>query len=63
MWIWDPKDGIDSWELVTNNVWGCEDNPGRLGKSDFMLKIAMTSIAITMEISFAMAIIESGFGA
>lgn len=39
MWIWDPQDGIDGWKLVTNNVWGCEDNPHRTGKSDFMLEI------------------------
>jgi N-acetylneuraminic acid mutarotase len=39
MWIWDPKDGIDGWQLVTNNVWGCEGNPGNCGKSDFLLEI------------------------
>ena len=31
--------GMEGWKLVTDNVWGCEDNPGRDGKSDFMLKI------------------------
>ncbi len=39
MWTWDPKDGIDGWELVSNNVWGCEDNPRRDGKSDFLMEI------------------------
>lgn len=39
MWVWDSKDGIEGWALVTNNVWGCEDVPGRDGKSDFMLKV------------------------
>jgi len=39
MWIWDPRDGIDGWQLVTNNVWGCEDDPARTGKSDFLLKV------------------------
>ena len=24
---------------MTNNVWGCEDNPGRDGKSDFMIEV------------------------
>ncbi len=37
-WAWNPKDGIDGWRLVSNNVWGCEDNPGRIGKSDFLFK-------------------------
>jgi N-acetylneuraminic acid mutarotase len=39
LWIWDPKDGIDGWQLATDNVWGCADNPGRDGKSDFLLEI------------------------
>lgn len=39
MWIWNPKDGMDGWKLVSNNVWGCEENPKRIGKSDFMLEI------------------------
>jgi len=30
---------MDGWQLVTQNVWGCEDNPGRDGKSDFMLEV------------------------
>ena len=38
MWVWDPKDGMEGWQLMTNNVWGCEDNPKRTGKSDFMLE-------------------------
>jgi hypothetical protein len=38
LWSWDPKDGMDGWKLVSNNVWGCEDNPGRDGKSDFRLE-------------------------
>jgi hypothetical protein len=41
-WIWDPKacgESMDGWKLVTQNVWGCEDNPGRDGKSDFMLEV------------------------
>jgi N-acetylneuraminic acid mutarotase len=39
MWVWDPKDGIDSWQLASNNVWGCEDDPKKIGKSDFLLEI------------------------
>jgi len=39
MWLWDPSTGIDGWELVSENVWGCEDDPSRDGKSDFMLKV------------------------
>lgn len=38
MWEWDPKKGMENWKLVSNNVWGCEDNPGRIGKSDFLFK-------------------------
>jgi hypothetical protein len=41
-WIWDPKacgESMDGWKKVTDNVWGCEDNPGRDGKSDFMLQV------------------------
>lgn len=39
MWLWDPNDGVADWQLVSNNVWNCEDNPGSIGKSDFMLKV------------------------
>lgn len=39
LWMWDPRDGIEGWQLLSNNVWGCEDHPGRDGKSDFMLKV------------------------
>ena len=39
MWMWDLKDGMAGWQQISNNVWGCEDNPGRLGKSDFMLEV------------------------
>ena len=42
LWMWEPKacgEGMEGWQLVTNNVWGCEDNPGRDGKSDFMLEV------------------------
>ena len=42
MWVWDPKqsgEGMEGWRLLTNNVWGCEDHPGRDGKSDFMLEV------------------------
>lgn len=39
MWIWNPEDDADQWQLVTNNVWGCEEHPDRDGKSDFMLEI------------------------
>lgn len=38
MWVWDPKEGMENWTLVSNNVWGCEENPGRVGKSDFLFK-------------------------
>ena len=38
LWAWDPSKGMDDWRLVSNNVWGCEDNPGRVGKSDFLFK-------------------------
>ena len=31
--------GMDDWRLVSNNVWGCEDNPGRVGKSDFLFQV------------------------
>ena len=39
MWVWDPKDGMDGWTCASNNVWGCEDKPGRAGKSDFLFKV------------------------
>ena len=39
MWIWDPLDGIEGWQLVSNNVWRCEDEPKRTGKSDFLLEV------------------------
>ena len=39
MWIWDPHDGMDGWRHVSDNVWGCEDNPKNPGKSDFMLEV------------------------
>ena len=39
MWIWDPSRNADDWQLVTNDVWGCVQNPGRSGKSDFLLEI------------------------
>jgi N-acetylneuraminic acid mutarotase len=39
MWVWDPKDGIDGWKLVTDNAWGCADNPDSVGKSDFLLEV------------------------
>ncbi len=39
MWIWDPKDGIDSWKRVSSTVWGCPDTPDSCGKSDFLLAI------------------------
>ena len=38
LWLWDPRDGIDGWQKVTDNVWGCADNPKTPGKSDFMLE-------------------------
>jgi hypothetical protein len=41
-WAWDPKacgESMDGWHLLTNNVWGCEDNPARDGKSDFMIEV------------------------
>ena len=42
MWAWEPKncgESMDGWKLVTKNVWGCEDNPGRDGKSDFRIEV------------------------
>ncbi len=39
LWIWDPKDGIDGWKLVTDEVWVCPDNPDSRGKSDFMIEV------------------------
>ncbi len=39
MWMWDPKDGMDGWRLVTNEVWGCEEDAESCGKSDFLLVI------------------------
>ncbi|MEM7115857.1 MAG: sialidase family protein [Chloroflexota bacterium] len=39
MWVWNPKDSVEDWKLVTNDVWGCETHPKRTGKSDFMLKV------------------------
>ena len=38
MWVWDPKNDADNWALVTNNVWGCEDD-GSIGKSDFRIEV------------------------
>lgn len=41
VWAWAPKacgEGMEGWRLVSNNAWGCEDHPGRDGKSDFMLE-------------------------
>ncbi len=38
MWVWDPRQRTRDWKLVSNDVWGCETNPGRIGKSDFMFK-------------------------
>jgi hypothetical protein len=33
LWAWDPKEGIDGWRLVTDNVWVAElsTGPGRAG--------------------------------
>lgn len=39
LWAWDPRQGMNAWERLSNNVWGCEDHPGRDGKSDFMIEI------------------------
>jgi hypothetical protein len=39
LWIWDPKTNVEQWTQLTENVWGCEDDPTRTGKSDFMLKV------------------------
>ena len=41
MWVWDPKasgEDASAWELLTNNVWACEDR-GSQGKSDFMIEV------------------------
>jgi hypothetical protein len=41
-WMWEPKacgESMTGWQLLTDNVWGCADNPGRDGKSDFMLEV------------------------
>ena len=39
MWIWDPKNGITDWQLISNDVWNAESNPRGSGKSDFLLEI------------------------
>jgi hypothetical protein len=41
MWVWDPRasgEGMEGWELVTDNVWNCRDR-GVQGKSDFMIEV------------------------
>ena len=39
LWLWDPQDGIDGWQLVTNNVWGVADDSLTEGKSDFRIEV------------------------
>ena len=39
LWMWDPKDGIEGWKLVSNQAWGCPDNQDSCGKSDFLLVV------------------------
>lgn len=39
LWMWDPKDGMDGWQLVNNQVWGCPDTNDSCGKSDFLLAV------------------------
>ena len=39
MWVWDPQDGMEGWQLVNNQVWGCPDTADSCGKSDFLLVI------------------------
>jgi hypothetical protein len=41
MWVWEPKacgEGMEGWQLATNNVWNCEDRKCQ-GKSDFMIEV------------------------
>jgi len=39
LWIWDPRNGMEGWQLVNNQVWGCPDNQDSCGKSDFLLVV------------------------
>jgi hypothetical protein len=39
VWVWDPRQGMEGWRLVSNNAWGCEEDPRREGKSDFLLEV------------------------
>ena len=39
MWIWDPRDGMQGWQLVNNEVWDCPDTQDSCGKSDFLLVV------------------------
>lgn len=39
LWVWNPKNGIDDWKLISNNVWNAETDSRGSGKSDFMLEI------------------------
>ena len=39
LWVWNPKNGIDDWKLISNNVWSAETNTRASGKSDFLLEI------------------------
>ena len=39
LWMWDPRDGIEGWKLVNNQVWGCPDTQDSCGKSDFLLVV------------------------
>ena len=38
MWAWNPADGIDAWQLVSDNVWNAAVDPAAEGKSDFLLE-------------------------
>ncbi len=39
LWMWDPRDDADNWQLVTNQVWNCEESSEFSGKSDFLLAV------------------------
>jgi len=39
LWMWDPRDGMAGWQLVSNTAWGCPDDHESCGKSDFLMLV------------------------